>query len=136
MRHIVSGSVDLVDLIEPERLTVMRLSVAYRHEWTRGLDRRGRELPDCWLLVIISSERAPPDRLAMWRQLNVRLMNCYGLSEITVTSAFFRLDPASRWDSANRCRRPICACWASRLQPTAAWRVRRTRCWWPSSRVR
>ncbi|MFC6086776.1 amino acid adenylation domain-containing protein [Sphaerisporangium aureirubrum] len=101
-RHIISGEVDLVDLIERERLTVMELPAAYWHEWVRELDRLGRELPSCLRLVIIGAERALPDRLLMWRRLNVPLMNCYGLTETTVTSTFFRLDPADPvWDWPN-----------------------------------
>jgi amino acid adenylation domain-containing protein/non-ribosomal peptide synthase protein (TIGR01720 family) len=93
-RHIISGEVDLVDLVEQERLTVMELPTAYWHEWARELDRLGRSLPHCLRLVIIGGERVLPDRLAMWRRLEVPLMHVYGLTETTVSSTFFRLDPA------------------------------------------
>ncbi|MGQ4491187.1 amino acid adenylation domain-containing protein [Streptomyces sp. SAS_281] len=91
--HIISGQVDLVDLIARERLTVMELPTAYWHEWVRELDRTGRELPDCMRLVIIGGERVLPDRLAMWHRLAVPLLHVYGLTETTVSSTFFRIDP-------------------------------------------
>ncbi|MFK0112065.1 amino acid adenylation domain-containing protein [Streptomyces sp. NPDC091217] len=92
--HIISGQVDLVELIGQDRLTVMELPTAYWHEWVRELDRTGRELPECLRLVIIGGERVLPDRLVMWRRLGVPLMHVYGLTETTVSSTFFRLDPA------------------------------------------
>jgi amino acid adenylation domain-containing protein/non-ribosomal peptide synthase protein (TIGR01720 family) len=93
-RHIVSGEIDLVDLVERERLTVMELPAAYWHEWVRELDRLGRDLPDCLRLVILGCERVLPDRLAAWRRHRVPLANVYGLTETTVSSTFFHLDPA------------------------------------------
>jgi amino acid adenylation domain-containing protein/non-ribosomal peptide synthase protein (TIGR01720 family) len=93
-RHIISGGVDLADLAERERLTVMELPTAYWHEWARELDRTGRDLPDCLRMVIIGGERVLPDRLVMWRRLGVPLLHVYGVTETTVSSTFFRLDPA------------------------------------------
>ena len=40
-QHMISGEVDLVELVERERLTVMELPTAYWHEWVRELDRAG-----------------------------------------------------------------------------------------------
>ncbi len=95
-QHIISGQIDLADLTERERLTVMELPTAYWHEWVRELDRLDRELPSCLRLVIIGGERVIPDRLGRWRRLNVPLMHVYGLTETTVSSTFFRLDPADQ----------------------------------------
>lgn len=93
-QHLISGGGDLWELVERERLTVMELPTAYWHEWVRELRRLGRNLASSLRLVIIGGERVLPERLAMWQHLNVPLMNCYGLTETTVTSTFFRLDPA------------------------------------------
>lgn len=95
---LLGGGEDLTDLIERERLTVVELPTAYWHEWVRELDRSDRRLPGHLRLVIIGGERALPERLAMWRRQDVPLMNCYGLTETTVTSTFFRLDPADPAD--------------------------------------
>jgi amino acid adenylation domain-containing protein/non-ribosomal peptide synthase protein (TIGR01720 family) len=92
--HLISGGGDLVELVGRERVTVIELPTAYWHEWVRELDRLGRVLPGCLRLVIIGGERVLPDRLAMWRRLQVPLMHVYGLTETTVSSTFFRLDPA------------------------------------------
>jgi amino acid adenylation domain-containing protein/non-ribosomal peptide synthase protein (TIGR01720 family) len=93
-QHIISGGVDLAELVERERLTVMELPTAYWHVWVRELDRQGRQLPSCLRLVIIGGERVLPDRLTAWRRHGVPLMHVYGLTETTVSSTFFRLDPA------------------------------------------
>lgn len=93
-RPLLGGGEDLAALIERERLTVIELPTAYWHEWVRELDRDGRRLPGCLRLVIIGGEPVLADRLARWRKLGVPLMNCYGLTETTVTSTFFRVDPA------------------------------------------
>ena len=92
-QHIVSGEIALAHLAERERLTVMELPTAYWHEWVRELDRTGAELPSCLRLVIIGGERVLPERLALWKRLGVPLMHVYGLTETTVSSTFFRLDP-------------------------------------------
>ena len=92
--HILSGQVDLVELLDRARVSVIELPTAYWHEWTRELDRLGRRLPDCLRLVIIGGERVLPERLVLWRRLGVPLLHVYGLTETTVSSTFFRLDPA------------------------------------------
>ncbi|MFC0527598.1 amino acid adenylation domain-containing protein [Phytohabitans kaempferiae] len=94
-RPLLGGGDDLAELIERERLTVIELPTAYWHEWVRELERLDRTLPDCLRLVIIGGERVLPERLAGWRRrLPVPLAHVYGLTETTVSSTFFRLDPA------------------------------------------
>jgi amino acid adenylation domain-containing protein/non-ribosomal peptide synthase protein (TIGR01720 family) len=93
-RPLVTGGGDLTELIDRERLTVIELPTAYWHEWVRELDRAGRPVPDRLRLVIIGGERVLPERLALWRQFGTPLANCYGLTETTVTSTFFRVDPS------------------------------------------
>ncbi|MER7169912.1 amino acid adenylation domain-containing protein [Streptomyces mesophilus] len=92
-KHLISGEDDLVALVEREHLTVMELPTAYWHEWAREIDRLGTELPRHLRLVIIGGERVLPERLAMWRRTGVPLAHVYGLTETTVSSTFFRLDP-------------------------------------------
>lgn len=93
--HLISGEDDLLSLIERERVTVIELPTAYWHEWIRELDRLDRSLPSCLRLVIIGGERVLPERLATWRRrTDVPLLHVYGLTETTVSSTFFRLDPA------------------------------------------
>lgn len=88
-----SLTLDLLDLVERERVSVMELPAAYWHEWVRGLDRTGRSLPGSFRLLIVGSERVLPERLAMWQKLGVPLMYVYGITETTVSSTFFRLSP-------------------------------------------
>src|SRR5690606_34890364 len=89
----LGGGADLAELLERERVTVVELPTAYWHEWTRSLRRQDRSLPDWLRLVIIGGERVLPDRITMWEPLGVPLMHVYGLTETTVSSTFFRLDP-------------------------------------------
>lgn len=60
---------NLADLIERERVSVMELPAAYWHEWVRELDRAGRPLPASFRLLIVGAERPLPERLAMWQKL-------------------------------------------------------------------
>jgi amino acid adenylation domain-containing protein/non-ribosomal peptide synthase protein (TIGR01720 family) len=102
--HIISGGVNLAELAEQQRITVMELPTAYWHEWVRELDRTGQVLPDCLRLVIIGGERVLPERIALWRRLRVPLMHVYGLTETTCSSTFHRLDPGSpdqAWQAVN-----------------------------------
>jgi amino acid adenylation domain-containing protein len=87
----VGPGLDLTELIEKERLTVIELPAAYWHEWVRQIDRVGRQLPASLRLVIVGAERVLPERIAMWQRLGVPLMHVYGISETTVSSTFFRL---------------------------------------------
>ncbi|HEX9622831.1 MAG TPA: non-ribosomal peptide synthetase, partial [Streptosporangiaceae bacterium] len=93
-QSLLGGGADLAELVDRERVSVIELPTAYWHEWVRELDRLDRDLPDCLRLVIIGGERVLPERLARWRRLKVPLMHVYGLTETTVSSTFFRLDPA------------------------------------------
>jgi amino acid adenylation domain-containing protein len=86
-------ALNLVELAERERLSVMELPAAYWHEWVGELDRTGRALPASLRLVIVGAERVLPERLAMWQKLGVPLMHVYGITETSVSSTFFRLAP-------------------------------------------
>ena len=99
--NLVTGGGDLTELIGRERLTVIELPAAYWHEWVRELAHSGRALPDCLRFAIIGSERALPERVKLWQQLGKPLVNCYGLTETTVTSTFFRLDADTAGDWPN-----------------------------------
>ncbi len=92
-RSVTNGEDDLADLARRERITVMELPTAFWHEWVRELDRRERDLPDCLRMVVIGGERVLPERVERWRRHGTPLVHCYGLTETTVTSTFFRLDP-------------------------------------------
>lgn len=84
-------AIDLVAVTERDRVSVMELPAAYWHEWVRQLDLIGKPLPPSLRLVIVGSERVLPERLRMWQQFGVPLLNVYGITETTVSSTFFRL---------------------------------------------
>lgn len=93
--RMTGPGINLVELTERERLSMMELPAAYWHEWVRELDRTGRTLPSSLRLVIVGAERVLPERLAMWQKLGVPLMHVYGITETTVSSTFFRLAPSA-----------------------------------------
>lgn len=90
---LLGGGADLIELADRERVSVIELPTAYWHEWVRELDRLERTLPPALRLVIIGGERVLPERLELWRRLDTPLMHVYGITETTVSSTFFRLDP-------------------------------------------
>ncbi|MEU9332345.1 amino acid adenylation domain-containing protein [Streptomyces sp. NPDC048290] len=94
--RMLGGGADLAELVEREQVTVMELPTAYWHEWTRALRRQDRALSDRLRLVIIGGERVLPDRITLWEPLGVPLMHVYGLTETTVSSTFFRIDPVDQ----------------------------------------
>lgn len=86
-----AAGLDLAELAERERISVVELPAAYWHEWVRELDRTGRDLPGSLRLVIVGAERVLPERLSMWTRFDVPLMHVYGITETTVSSTFYRL---------------------------------------------
>ncbi|HEV2087565.1 MAG TPA: amino acid adenylation domain-containing protein [Cryptosporangiaceae bacterium] len=89
--RMAGGNLDLVELAERDRVSVMELPAAYWHEWVRELDRHGRKPPGPLRLVVVGAERVLPERLATWQQFGVPLMHVYGITETTVSSTFFHL---------------------------------------------
>nr|QEO74241.1 condensation domain-containing protein [uncultured bacterium] len=78
--------------VKEEGITVLNLPVPYWHEWVSSLDRAPRALPPTIRLVIVGSERGRLDRLASWGARapeGVRLLNAYGTTETTITSAVY-----------------------------------------------
>ncbi len=96
--HEAIVGMELTELVERERLTVMELPAAYWHEWVRELEASGREVPGSLRLVVVGAERLLPERLASWQKLGVPLMHVYGTTETTVSSTFYRLQPSASAD--------------------------------------
>lgn len=82
-----------LDLILRLQLTAFELPTPYWHEWVRELVSSGDSLPDFLHLVIIGGERALPERLIAWKSLGARLVNVYGITEVTVTSTVYEPSP-------------------------------------------
>jgi amino acid adenylation domain-containing protein len=78
--------------LEREELTVINLPTSYWHEWVSELAGSQTQLPPALRLVIVGTEKALPERLAVWQQLTgdrVRWINAYGPTEATITATVY-----------------------------------------------
>ena len=83
---------ELVPLIERKRVTVVNLPASYWQEWVRELALDGTTLPKSLRLVVVGSEKVLTERFLEWQKLGfhgVKLLNAYGTTETTITSAVF-----------------------------------------------
>ncbi|MEH2366783.1 amino acid adenylation domain-containing protein [Nostoc sp.] len=75
-----------------EKLTVVNLPTAYWHEWVSDLAQTTGPLPPTLRLVIVGTEQALPEKLALWQKLvgdrsqshHIRWLNAYGPTEATI----------------------------------------------------
>ncbi len=78
--------------LEREKLTVVNLPTSYWYEWVFELARSKAQLPPTLRLVIVGTEKALPERLAVWQQFvgdRVRWINAYGPTEATITTTVY-----------------------------------------------
>ena len=78
-------------------VTVLDLPTAYWHQLTSTLHDQELEFPHCLRLVVIGGERALPNQLAAWIKRgprDVRLVNSYGPTEVTITATAGSLSQA------------------------------------------
>jgi non-ribosomal peptide synthetase component F len=90
---ILETGADLSDYVTWHSITGFELTAPYWQEWVAGLLRDGRPVPACVRFVAMGGERVSPDQVPAWQRLGVPLVQVYGLTEATVTSTYFRLDP-------------------------------------------
>jgi amino acid adenylation domain-containing protein len=117
---------DFLQFIEREKISVLNLPTAYWHEWVSDLDRTKTLLPFTLRLVIVGTEQARSDRLALWQQLvgeiasgTLRLkdglrqreridwINAYGTTETTIGATIYRASSNERSHSFVPIGRPI-----------------------------
>ncbi|MEH2308019.1 non-ribosomal peptide synthetase [Nostoc sp.] len=80
-----------------EKLTVLNLPTAYWHEWVSDLVQTAAPLPPTLRLVIVGTEQALPEKLALWHKLvsdrskssRIRWLNAYGPTEATIGVTIF-----------------------------------------------
>jgi thioesterase domain-containing protein/acyl carrier protein len=77
---------------------VLNLPTAYWHEWVAELSsNEALPFPSSLRLVIIGGEKAFPERLVIWQKYagpQVRLVNTYGLTEVTAVTTMAELSQA------------------------------------------
>jgi len=104
------GSVELLNLIETEGLTVLDLPTAYWHSWVLDLEMLARPLPPSLRLVIVGGEAASAERLAAWRRMTgdrIVWLNTYGPTEAAVVSTVYKLEPEAVLEADPPIGRPI-----------------------------
>ena len=90
----VPSVVQFLHEIDRSQVTVVNLPTPYWHEWVHVLAATDLQWPSSLRLVVIGSERASPEALAIWRKRlgdRVTLVNAYGLTEVTITVLCCRL---------------------------------------------
>jgi amino acid adenylation domain-containing protein len=92
---------ELLRILETRRVTGLELPTAYWHEWVHELSISGAALPSSVRFVIIGGERVSAEKLALWQTHGIPLIHVFGLTEVTVTSTVYRLEPwADPWSAA------------------------------------
>lgn len=84
---------DFLQFIEREKISVLNLPTAYWHEWVSDLDRTKIPLPSTLRLVIVGTEQARSNKLALWQQLvgdRIDWINAYGTTETTIGATIYR----------------------------------------------
>ncbi len=80
-----------------QQISVMDLPTAFWHELLEHMRVAQAEIPSAWRVMIIGGERALPERVALWHKLvgaRVRLMNTFGLTEVTAIATACDLKPS------------------------------------------
>jgi amino acid adenylation domain-containing protein len=85
---------DLLRVLDEQKITGIELPTAYWHEWVRVLAARPTRMPEKLRFVIIGGEKVSTKLLAAWQSFGVPLIHVYGLTETTITSTVYDV-PAS-----------------------------------------
>jgi len=92
---------NFLQFLEQEKLTVLNLPTSYWYEWVSELSHSAAKLPPTLRLVIVGTEQALPEQLALWQKLvgdsasadsfasRVRWINAYGLTEATIGATIY-----------------------------------------------
>jgi len=83
--RILTVGEDLSAHVRRQRITVVDLTPAYWHEWTRELAAVGGPPPSL-RLAVVGGDRVLPEYVEVWRRFEVGLVEVYGLTETAVSS--------------------------------------------------
>ncbi|NWF69420.1 MAG: amino acid adenylation domain-containing protein [Chloroflexi bacterium] len=92
--------------VDAAGVTVLNLPTPYWHEWTYALEDKDSVWPGALRLLVIGSERAAPERLAVWQEKapqQIPLRNAYGLTETAITSLVYDVP----YSALNRSEVPV-----------------------------
>uniref|UniRef100_UPI003F6F83B3 amino acid adenylation domain-containing protein n=1 Tax=Gloeocapsopsis crepidinum TaxID=693223 RepID=UPI003F6F83B3 len=83
----ISSFANFQQFLSQQKLSVLNLPTAYWHEWVSYLQFTNTSLPSTVRLVIVGTEQASSEKLALWQKIasqNVRWLNAYGPTEATI----------------------------------------------------
>jgi amino acid adenylation domain-containing protein len=90
---MLSFSLDLLQIIQQEQLTVLSLPTAYWHQWVHALVLANQPLPETLRILIVGGEKVSPTTFLAWGQLvgaeRIRWFNTYGPTEATVVATVY-----------------------------------------------
>ncbi|RUS60627.1 amino acid adenylation domain-containing protein [Pseudorhodobacter sp. E13] len=80
-----------VQVVAGQGISVLNLPTGFWQVLLGAMESGAAPLPPCVRLIVVGGERMPPDALARWQALPAvpRLINGYGPTEATITSAAF-----------------------------------------------
>ena len=87
---------DLLRVLERQKITGIELPTAYWHEWVKILAARPTRMPETLRFVIIGGEKVSGKLLAAWQSFGVPLIHVYGLTETTITSTVYDVPSSDR----------------------------------------
>ncbi|MDF5735721.1 MULTISPECIES: non-ribosomal peptide synthetase [unclassified Nostoc] len=101
---------NFLQFLEQEKLTVLNLPTAYWHDWVSDLAQTETLLPSTLRLVIVGTEQALPEKLALWEKLvgnlyhklpgghlRIRWLNAYGPTEATIGATIYEPPEPTTW---------------------------------------
>jgi amino acid adenylation domain-containing protein len=90
---MLSSSLDLLQIIQQQHLTVLSLPTAYWHQWVNALVLANQPLPETLRILIVGGEKVSPKTLLAWGQIvgaeRIRWFNTYGPTEATVVATVY-----------------------------------------------
>ncbi len=78
--------------LKSAKITVLNLPTVYWHQWVSELSNSNIALPPTLRLIIVGTEQAQPEKLALWQQqvgTKVRWLNAYGPTEATIGATIY-----------------------------------------------
>jgi amino acid adenylation domain-containing protein len=106
---LVPSITSFLQELESAGVTVVNIPTPYWDEWVQTLPEADASWPPSLRLVVVGSERASPERFAIWRQrvgARLPLINGYGPTETTITALLYRL-PASPGKQSSSTELPL-----------------------------